>query len=159
MNRTNQAILDELYISYNISDEFYNYLKKLSDSEFEKSRGIIVDFLGLSIEGNSVIGIEPLTEESLLNDPQKLSRVLKANGLNSANYYSRVKLGWSRLDAATTPKAKLKGRKVTDHLGNEFDSVSAMCTFHCVENDLYYKRRKSGASLEEALTSKYFKKN
>ncbi len=41
-----------------------------------------------------------------------------------------------------------------DHLGNEFESIRKMCSFYNVNHATYLSRRKSGRTLEEALTNK-----
>lgn len=42
-------------------------------------------------------------------------------------------------------------RKLKDHLGNEFDTLKAMCEYHQIPTDVYYQRLKKGFPLEELL--------
>ena len=61
----------------------------------------------------------------------------------------------------------IKKIKCKDHLGREFSSVSKMCLFWGISQQLYSSRIKAGWSLEKALTTpkawnkyeKYFKTN
>lgn len=40
----------------------------------------------------------------------------------------------------------------TDHEGNKFDSVDAMCDYHGVSKDTYKYRRRRGYSIKDSLS-------
>ena len=49
--------------------------------------------------------------------------------------------------------ADIKGKAIEDHEGNKFDSVVKMLDYWGIESpSVYYNRRRSGWTLEEALT-------
>lgn len=84
----------------------------------------------------------------------ELQRTLKQNGLKYSTYKNRVKRGWDRYKAMTTPpmpahKSTLK--ESVDHEGRKFESVEKMVEFHGISKHTFYKRKKKGLSLEECL--------
>lgn len=84
----------------------------------------------------------------------ELQRTLKQNGLKYSTYKNRVKRGWERYKAMTTPlmpahKSTLK--ESIDHEGRKFESVEKMVEFHGISKYTFYKRKKKGLSLEECL--------
>ena len=46
-----------------------------------------------------------------------------------------------------------KGKKVKDHLGNEYMSVMDMCIHYHISASTFYNRRNRGWDLEKALTT------
>lgn len=84
----------------------------------------------------------------------ELQKILKQNGLKYRTYKDRVKRGWDKHKAMTTPpmpahKSTLK--ESTDHEGRKFESVEKMVKFHGISKHTFYKRKKKGLSLEECL--------
>ena len=84
----------------------------------------------------------------------ELQRTLKQNGLKYSTYKNRVKRGWDRYKAMTTPpmpahKSTLK--ESVDHEGRKFESVEKMVEFHGISKHTFYKRKKKGLSLEQCL--------
>lgn len=84
----------------------------------------------------------------------ELQKMLKQNGLKYSTYNGRVKRGWDRYKAMTTPpmpahKSTLK--ESVDHEGRKFESVEKMVHFHGISKHTFYKRKKKGLSLEECL--------
>lgn len=69
--------------------------------------------------------------------------------ISLGTYKNRIKLyGWSIEKALTKPVASM----VYDHLNQGFSSAKQMCKHYGVRFDVFYRRRKLGWSLEEALT-------
>lgn len=86
----------------------------------------------------------------------ELQRTLKQNGLKYSTYKDRVKRGWDKYKAMTTPplpahKSTLK--ESVDHEGRKFESVEKMVQFHGISKQTFYKRKKQGKTLEECLKS------
>lgn len=86
----------------------------------------------------------------------ELQRTLKQNGLKYSTYKDRLKRGWDKHKAMTTPpmpahKSTLK--ESVDHEGREFESVEKMIRFHGISKKTFYKRKKQGKTLEECLKS------
>lgn len=84
----------------------------------------------------------------------ELQKILKQNGLKYSTYKNRVKRGWDKYKAMTTPpmpahKSTLKESK--DHEGRKFESVEKMVEFHGISKHTFYKRKKKGLSLEQCL--------
>lgn len=77
-----------------------------------------------------------------------------AYGVTEDAYYSRIKRGWSLKDALTRELSEvgLRCPKQTDHLGNEYSSISEMCKAYGIMDETYRYRIKHGFSVEEALT-------
>lgn len=72
-----------------------------------------------------------------------------AYNISQATFRNRIdRLGWSLDDALTKPVHNY----VRDHLNNSFVSAKEMCRYYGVKFDVFYRRRKLGWSLEEALT-------
>ena len=68
-------------------------------------------------------------------------------GISRQLYSNRRRKGWSVEEALTTPIEK----KVTDHLGNSYQSISEMCHEYGIKRQTYSNRRRKGWSIEEAL--------
>lgn len=84
----------------------------------------------------------------------ELGRTLEKNGLKYSTYKDRVKRGWDKHKAMTTPpmpahKSTLK--ESTDHEGRKFESVEKMIEFHGISKQTFYKRKRKGKTLEECL--------
>ena len=69
----------------------------------------------------------------------------------------RLVNGWplsEALTASVNPKRVAKQKSCTDHLGNCYDSRSAMCARYGISLSLFYYRIIHGWDLEQALTTK-----
>jgi hypothetical protein len=82
------------------------------------------------------------------------SEMLKHYGLTFASFRFRINAGWSLKDALITKKCEKTANaiKCIDHLGNEFNSMTAMCRYYNVSYKAFRERIRSGRSLEQALT-------
>ena len=83
-----------------------------------------------------------------------LQRTLKRNGLKYSTYKDRVKRGWDKHKAMTTPPMpahKSTSKESTDHEGRMFESVEKMIEFHGISKQTFYKRKRKGLSLEQCL--------
>lgn len=99
------------------------------------------------------------TNDSIYNVKNKrkkteLGRILEQNGLKHSTYKDRVKRGWDKHKAMTTPpmpahKSTLK--ESTDHEGRKFESIEKMIEFHGISKQTFYKRKREGKTLEECL--------
>lgn len=86
----------------------------------------------------------------------------KSVGEMCAAYNITEKIFWSRKRICKWPLEKIlteplqtipgNAKEITDHLGNVFPSVSAMCRHHNVKLTRYKERRKLGWDIERALT-------
>ena len=76
-------------------------------------------------------------------------------GIRTDRYCNRRKAGWSLEETLTTPvrRNSRHNERVKDHKGNGYPSTVAMCKAYGINEGTYRRRRKHGASLEEALTS------
>lgn len=102
--------------------------------EESKHKGSVVDHLGNKFKSHS--------------------QMLKHWGISPATYYNRThKEGLSMEEALTKPIAKTYSfKEVTDHLGNQYDSFSAMCKAYNIMPATLKTRLQGGILLEEALT-------
>ena len=75
----------------------------------------------------------------------------KAWGIPSAIYYERKHYGWSVERILTTPAQGWK-IKCKDHLGNEYESITAMAEHYELPDTTVRARIARGLSLEDALT-------
>lgn len=80
-------------------------------------------------------------------------------GIKRSTYIMRVKHGISMEDALTSnsfprihPRRPVN-RNVSDHLGNHYSSIRAMCDHYGIKISAYYSRLKSGWELSEILTT------
>lgn len=89
------------------------------------------------------------------NEFASVSDLCKYWGIGRSTYNARRKNGWSVKKALTTPCKKINSmekQEWTDHLGNKFESLNAMCKAHGVTHHTFRTRmQKLGWSLEEAL--------
>ena len=93
-------------------------------------------------------------EDHLGNKFESVATMCRFWGIDRRTYQARIKLGWSVERALTTPVGENeKGKTVTDHLGNEFKSIEAMCKFWNIKRNIYVKRIRRGWSVEDALTT------
>lgn len=95
-------------------------------------------------------------KDHLGNEYISLPKMCAAYGITEKIFQSRKRLlKWPLEKILTTPVAKQppNSKKTTDHLGNEFPSVSEMCRYHKVSLSLYKERIKRGWDVERALTA------
>ena len=94
-------------------------------------------------------------KDHLGNEFHSVSDLCKHWNIGRSTYNARRKNGWSVERALTTPCAKINSMKKqewTDHLGNKFESLNAMCKAHGVTHHTFRTRiQHLGWSLEDAL--------
>lgn len=73
-------------------------------------------------------------------------------GIHVSTFETRRKLGWSVEKALTTSVKSKKGNIITDHEGNEYDSLVELYKKYNIYSTRYYKGIKEGLDLEEILT-------
>lgn len=93
-------------------------------------------------------------KDHLGNKYPSKSAMCNAYGIDKSLFFSRIKIGWTLEDALTAPMQKLpkNTKTVTDHKGQKFESVSAMCKHWKMTRSTYNARIKQGWSIEDALT-------
>ena len=74
---------------------------------------------------------------------------LEKNNISKEVYYARLKLGWDKEKAKTTPVKKIG--KVCDHKGNEFSNQKEMLKYYGISQSQFFRRKKKGLSLERCL--------
>lgn len=134
----------------------------ISESTFgnRRNRGWTVEqALTVKTEGNTR-KVKPkgrTWKDHLGNEYESIPAMCAAYGITDKIYQSRRRVcKWPLEKILTTPVTKLggaNGKKATDHLGNEFPSVSDMCRYHGVKLSRYKERVKLGWSVEKALTA------
>ena len=96
-------------------------------------------------------------EDHLGNKFTSVKAMLHHHGVKPYVYQARRRLGLSLEECLSSERQKRKtgdnGRILAceDHLGNKFESITAMLKHYGVCNSLYYRRKKQGLSLEECL--------
>ncbi len=95
--------------------------------------------------------------------PSKLARNA-FYGFKSNTIEDRIKCGWSLEKACTTPIIKdVSGHRrknnnfhnsvaCTDHLGNQYDTITMMCETYGIPIRIYHNRKSKGWELKERLT-------
>ena len=109
---------------------------------------------GMSVE--DALKLEDMNKISvkdhLGNEFSSINDMCRHYGIGASTYRKRIKKGMSLEDALTsefiTPKFS---RSVSDHLGNEFDSISDMCKHYGVNYFTYIGRINRGMSVADAL--------
>ena len=90
-------------------------------------------------------------------DHKDLKALCQEHGLTLPQYRARLKNpNWTKEDALTQPKSARPHQNVTDHLGNTYPTLTAMCQHYNLRLDTYRNRLKKGFSKEEALTYKLY---
>lgn len=91
-----------------------------------------------------------------------LTAMCQAWGISVKCFVGRIERGWSFEEAlsipADTSNPVKRHSRVSDHVGNKFTSVNAMCKYWDVNLGTYKYRVKQGLSVEEALTKKINRK-
>lgn len=111
---------------------------------------VFLDILGNIKTNDSIYSVKNRKKNT------ELGKILEQNGLKYSTYKDRVKRGWDKHKAMTTPpmpahKSTLK--ESTDHKGRKFESVEKMIEFHGISKQTFYKRKRKGKTLEECLKS------
>ena len=110
---------------------------------------------GKGLRGNGS-RTKPCTDH-LGNQFKSVSDMVKHYGIGADVFYYRCRAGWT-LEQCLTGKG-LKGngnitKPCTDHLGNQFKSVSDMVKHYGISDAVFYYRFKAGWTLEQCLTGK-----
>lgn len=97
-----------------------------------------------------------IVKDHLGNEFPSENEMCKFWGIARSTYRLHIREGWSIERALTTKKKNIKICKTpqTDHLGQKFPSLSAMCQHWNISRTLYSSRIKQGWSIEKALTTK-----
>ena len=74
---------------------------------------------------------------------------LEKNNIPKEVYYARLKLGWDKEKAKSTPVKKIG--KVCDHKGNEFSNQKEMLKHYGISQSQFFRRKKKGLNLEQCL--------
>lgn len=78
-----------------------------------------------------------------------ISAELKKNNIPRQVYYARLKLGWDKEKAKTTPVKNIGS--TYDHEGREFSNQKEMLNYYGISRSQFFKRKKKGLSLEQCL--------
>jgi len=78
-----------------------------------------------------------------------ISAELKKNNIPRQVYYARLKLGWDKEKAKTTPVKNIGS--TYDHEGREFSTQKEMLSYYGISRSQFFKRQKKGLSLEQCL--------
>ena len=98
----------------------------------DKTDKEVLQFLLENYKGYSGVGVE-----------------LKNNNISIETYCARLRLGWDKKKAKTTPVKK--NGKVYDHKGREFSSQKEMINYYGISQSQFFRRKKRGLSLEQCL--------
>lgn len=72
--------------------------------------------------------------------------------INCDTYLIRIKRGWTKEKALTTPIECRSIRSIPiDHLGNRYNSIKDMCATYGLPVSAFVSRRKMGWSLDKSL--------
>ena len=92
--------------------------------------------------------------DHLGNEYSSVFRMCQHYGVDRQTYKIRINKGWTMEKALTA--APYTGprihKRVTDHLGNEYDTTLEMCRTYGIRTGTFSSRLKRGWSLEDALT-------
>lgn len=78
----------------------------------------------------------------------------RAWGIRPVTYAARIKRGWTMEQALTERNKVGRVGMKTDHLGNEFPSLRAMCAHYGTNTNSFLSRIEKGMSIEDALQIK-----
>jgi hypothetical protein len=84
-----------------------------------------------------------------------VSAMCRAWGTTCSAYSHRVKAGWTVEEALTLPArpGSPRSARCEDHTGRRFPNPKDMCLAWGVSPQAFYRRRKAGWTVEEALTT------
>ena len=126
--KTSSLSFNRLGTFLGIPKHRFNQVRTTSD----KTDREVLQFLLKSYKGYNGIGVE-----------------LEKNNIPRQVYYARLKLGWDKEKAKTTPVKKLG--KAYDHKGREFKNKEEMLNYYGISRSQFFKRKKRGLSLEQCL--------
>ena len=155
-------LIDNVYIKnlieisstdYILNNKYCHSQSKISSLTFNR----LGAFLGISTSRFATIKTRINKTDRdvlqfLLKTYKKYSGIgaeLKKNNIPREVYYSRLKLGWDKEKAKTTPVRKIG--KVCDHKGNEFTNQKEMLRHYGISQSQFLWRKKRGWSLERCL--------
>jgi len=103
-----------------------------------------------------MINKERKAHDHLGNEFNSMKDMVKYYNMESDHIYFHrmLSLGWSQEEALNNT-GKMQGKKVHDHLGNEFSTITEMCNYWNIRKVLYRLRIINGWSQEEALTGNF----
>ncbi len=115
--------------------------------------------LGQALTGSKPNGNRRACTDHTGRGFDSVGEMCAAWGTAQSVFSSRRSSGWTLAEALTgvrigTPGEDWRSRPCTDHLGNRFPSVSAMCAHWGVGRSAFYNRLAAGWTLEEALAGK-----
>lgn len=90
--------------------------------------------------------------DHLGNIYQSESEMCRSWGIRYSTFMARKHSGWSVGDALTKPILSSNRVQMTDHLGNTYNSIKAMCDYWGISYRVYSMRRYLGWDIEKALT-------
>lgn len=155
-------LIDNVYIKdlieisstdYILNNKYCHSQSKLSSFSFNR----LGTFLGISTSRFTQTRTTDKTDkevlQSLLEKYKKISGIsaeLKKNKISRQAYNSRLRLGWDKETAKTTP-VKNKGRTY-DHEGREFSTQGEMLKYYGISPAQFLRRKKKGLTLEQCLS-------
>ncbi len=95
-------------------------------------------------------------KDHLGNKFKSQNAMLAHYGVSSGCFWARRRKGWSLKDSLSGPVLKknaIHAKKIKDHLGIEWASITAMCEAYKLSPRVFKRRIDSGMSLEEALVT------
>lgn len=94
-------------------------------------------------------------KDHLENEFPSQMKMCEHYGIDKQVYFGRLKMGWSLEKALTTPLdfQPKNSKAVTDHTGENFKSISAMCKKWDIPRSTYNIRIKKGWTIKDALTT------
>lgn len=155
-------LIDNIYIKelievsstdYILNDKYCHFQRKHSSLSFN----CLGAFLGVpKYRFNQVRTTTDKTDKEILQFLLKnykgydgIGAELEKNNIPKEVYYARLKLGWDKEKAKTTPVKKI-GRTY-DHKGNEFSNQKEMLKHYGISQAQFFRRKKKGLSLEQCL--------
>lgn len=126
--------------TYNLTPSLFHYRKKVLKWSLEDCLTTPTDNYKTDGNHEATKALKTLCQDHDLTLPQYRARLKNPN--------------WSNEDALTQPKSARPHQKITDHLGNVFPTLTAMCQHYNIRLDTYRIRLKKDFSKEEALTYK-----
>ena len=155
-------LIDNVYIKdlieisstdYILNNKYCHSRSKISSLTFNR----LAAFLGISTSRFATIKAETNKTDRevlqfLLKTYKKNSGIgaeLKKNNIPRELYYYRLRMGWDKEKAKTTPVRKIG--KVYDHKGNEFSNQKEMLRHYGISQSHFSWRKNKGFSLEQCL--------
>ena len=127
-NKSSSLSFNRLGIFLGITKSRFTQVRTTTD----KTDKEVLQFLLKNYKGYNGIGAE-----------------LEKNNIPKEVYYARLKLGWDKEKAKSTPVKKIG--KVCDHKGNEFSNQKEMLKHYGISQSQFFRRKKKGLNLEQCL--------